>query len=90
MSIFEFFWVKKIIFMFEISTLEFVEMQSFILNKIDLSLRPKFSFWVIFGLQFKKKIVTFEISTLRFMELQSFIEKKMGLGPKIWVFKVII
>ena len=55
---------KKTIAILEISPLQFVKMQSFVLKKNHLCLGLKFLYLEIFGLEFEKTIVIFEFDTL--------------------------
>ena len=55
------------IVIFEISTLEFVKLQSFVKKQNCLILGPKNAFLGIFGLEFQNNIVIFEISTFEFV-----------------------
>ena len=74
---------EKTIFIFEISTLEFVKMQSFLLKNEKLNLGPKLSYLGIFGLDFEKTIVLFKIIIFEFVKTQSFVlKKKISLGQK--------
>ena len=59
--------------MFEISTLEFVKIQSFVQIKESLNFGPKIPYLGIFRLTIEKAIVIFEISSLEFVKTQSFV-----------------
>ena len=54
------------IVIFEISTLEFVELQTFEKKQKFLNLGPKMPYLGIFWMEFKKNIVILEISILEF------------------------
>ena len=58
------FW--KAIVMLEISTFEFIKMQTFVQEEKSLNLRPKMSLFSIFRLKFGKNVIIFEISNLEF------------------------
>ena len=74
------------IVIFEISTLEFVQLQNFAEKQKCLNLGPKMPYlgifdqkcfiWVILGKNFKNAIVIFEISTLKFVENVSLTHTK--------------
>ena len=79
---------EKPIFIFEISTLEFVKMQSFLLKNEKLNLGPKLSYLGIFGLDFEKTVVLFKIIIFQFVKTQSFVlKKKNQFGTKISLFR---
>ena len=67
---------EKHIVIFEISTFEFIYMQSFMLNKKKLNLGPKLPFVGIFALEFEKTIVIFENSTLKFVKKKVSCKRK--------------
>ena len=73
---------------FEVSFLEFFNMQRFIRNKTKL--RPKMPSLRIFKLEFEKTIDIFEISNHKFDKMQScFQNKKLQVWDKqclVWVF----
>ena len=66
----------KIIVIFEINNLEFVELQSFIQNKKTLNLSLKMPYLRISRPESGKTIVTFEIITFEFVKMQYFMFKK--------------
>ena len=56
------------IVIFEISTLEFAQVQNFVKKKQNcLILGPKMPYLGVFGLEYSKAVVVFEISTLAFV-----------------------
>ena len=61
--------------MFEINTLKFVKLQSFIQK--EAKPEPKIPYFGIFRSESKKTIVTFEISAFEFVRMQSFMLKKI-------------
>ena len=78
---------EEAIVIFEISTFEFVKMQSFMLKEKKLNLEPRMLYLGIFGLEFENAIVMFEISTFEFVKMQSFMLKgKIKFGTKITLF----
>ena len=79
--------MKNVIAIFEISTLEFVKMQSFTQSKKTLNLVPNLPCLGSFGVNILKTLVIFEISALDFVELQSFIQKNFKLGTINALFK---
>ena len=74
------FW--KVIVIFEISTLEFVKMQSLI------NLGPKMSYLRISQLELEKTIIILEVCILEFFEMQKLVKIKetSNLVPKIRIF----
>ena len=54
---------------FEISILEFVNMQSFVQKQKNLNLGPKYLTYVFLGYKLAKTIIKFFISTLYFLKL---------------------
>ena len=63
------------IFMFEVGTLTFVEMQCFVQNKRTSNLGPNVPYLVGFWPVILKTVVLSDISTLEFVKMQSFIAK---------------
>ena len=67
------------IVIFEISTLEFIQLQNFAEKQKYLNLGPKMPYLCIFGLEFKKTIVIFEIS-LKFVKNEMAHSVNFGIG----------
>ena len=61
--------------MFDISTLEFAWLQSFVKKQKYVNLGPKMPYLDIFELEISKTIVIFEITTLELVYLQNFLKK---------------
>ena len=61
------FELEHIIVIFEISTLEFIQLQNFEKKQKCLNLGPKMPYLGNFWLELEKTVVIFEISTLKFV-----------------------
>ena len=91
-ALFQYFWArifKKLVVMFEISTLKFLSiLQNFAKKQLCLNLAPKMLHLGIFGIVFKKNIVIFEISTLEFSnnKISQGKQKCLNIGPKMSYF----
>ena len=72
-----FFWLKfkTTIFIFEMSTIKFIDLQNFAYKKC-LDLRPKMSYLCIFRLEFWKTILIFKINTLKLASLKNFAKNE--------------
>ena len=70
---------------FEISTLEFAEMQRIMQKKKNIEFGTKMSYWLILGCNFEKSTVIFEINILTFAKMQRFVQnqKPLFLVPKM-------
>ena len=81
---------EKTIVIFDISTFEFVDMQSLMFQKKKLNFGLKFLYLSTFGLEFEKTIVIFEFSNFELVKMQSFMLNKKSLtwdqNCLIWVF----
>lgn len=64
---------SNIIVMFEINTLEFVELQIFIQKEKHFNLEPKMRYLGTFRPEFGKSNVILDFSTLKFVIMQSFM-----------------
>ena len=78
---------EKNIVIFEISTLEFVELIKFAEKTEMPKFRRKNALFGYFWNIILKTIVVFEISTLKFVYLQNFTKnpKRINLEPKLWL-----
>ena len=67
--------------MFEMNTLEFVQVQSFVKKHKMPKFGTKNVLFGFFGLEFQKAIVIFEVSTLEFSQNEFFIHRlNFGIG----------
>ena len=67
---------KTTIVLFEISTVEFVNMQKFVQSKIISNLEPKMPYLGVFlGCNFEKTDSIFQNGFLELVKLQSFVQK---------------